>query len=239
MPGDCDGKGDIAAVLAPHAGYMASGYCASYPFKALAEDSRHDTYVIIGPDHYGVPYRSVMCSDDFMTPLGVCETDKEICERLAEYVSDDPSAHSMEHSIEVEVPFIQTIDPEARIVPVMMCRQDPEEAERLAAALRSACRGRDVVYVASSDLVHYVPKRYADVVDAHFLETVSRIDPEAVFQEVAELRLSVCGFGPIATAMLASEPTRIDILAQTDSYESLGMDEESVVGYGAAAMYRR
>lgn len=238
-PGPRSGGRRVSAVLVPHAGYVCSGYCASHAFRALAEDGRPEAYVIIGPDHYGVPYGSVTCSEGYATPFGTCHVDEGICGKLRGAVSDDPRAHAFEHSIEVEVPFLQYIDPDAKIVPVMMSRQTPQEAERLAGALRAACAGRDVVYVASSDLMHYVPKERADSLDREFLGAVASNDPSEVFDAVRRGRMSVCGYGPIAVAMMAARPSSVEILNQTDSSEALGYGCGSVVGYGSAVMYKR
>ncbi len=237
MPGDCTGRREIAAVLAPHAGYACSGACAAYSFKAIAEDGLPEVYVIVGPDHYGVPYGAVMCGEDYATPLGPCRIHSGIADRLREYIPDDPRAHLREHSIEVEVPFIQYIDPDAEIVPVIMGRQDMRSAEHLAHCIKTACEGYDAVVIASSDLVHYVPKPYADAADARFLEAVASGDVSAVYGTVERENLSVCGYGPTAVAMMLSGG-RKEILCQTDSFESLGYGGGSVVGYGSAAMYR-
>jgi AmmeMemoRadiSam system protein B len=237
-PGECTGERSISAVLAPHAGYECSGTCAAHAFKALAEDGRPDAYIVIGPDHYGVPYETVMCSDDYLTPLGRVPVHKDIAARLRQFVPDDPRAHFREHSIEVELPFIQYIDPKAQVVPIIMSRQTPGNAERLAEAVKTACLGYDVVIVASSDLVHYVPHSYAEAADADFLKTVAAGEPGAVFDTVRRNGLTVCGYGPIAVAMMLSAPGRIKILNQTDSAVTLGMGYDSCVGYGSAVMYK-
>lgn len=237
-PKECSGKRSVKAVLAPHAGYEYSGVCAAHSFKAIAEDGLPEAYVIIGPDHIGVPFDAVMSSEDYCTPLGVCPVHRQIAARLREFVPDDPCAHTREHSIEVQLPFIQYIDKSPSIVPVIMGRQDYRTAERLANAVRIACEGHDVVVIASSDLVHYVPKALADTADAHFLNAVASGNPVAVFDEVRVNRLSVCGYGPVATAMMFNGPGKTDILNQTDSYESAKYDRNSVVGYGSAVMFR-
>lgn len=238
LPGPSRNERRLAAVLCPHAGYACSGSCAAYSFKALAEDGRPEAYIIIGPDHYGIPYETVMCSDEYVTPLGPCRIHQEIAAKLRELIPDDVRAHSREHSVEVEVPFLQYIDPEARIVPIIMSRQSRNMAERLAEAVKAACKGHDVVIIASSDLVHYVPKPYADRADAAFLDCVACQDLDGIYGLVQRERLSVCGYGPIATALLATRPGRVAVLKQTDSFETIGYDRDAVVGYGAAAMYK-
>ncbi len=238
FPGECRNERKIAAVLAPHAGINISGPCAAYSFKALAEDGKPEAYIVIGPDHYGIPYEAVMCSEDYLTPLGPVHVHQELAAKLRELIPDDVRAHSREHSIEVECPFLQFIDPGAQIVPIIMSRQSRSMAERLAGAVKAACKGHDVVIVASSDLVHYVPKDYADRADAAFLKCVAAQDLSGIYGLVMRERLSVCGYGPIATALLATAPSRVEVIRQTDSYEAIRHDRDAVVGYGSAVMYR-
>jgi len=237
-PGECKGTRSISAVVAPHAGYVYSGICAAHSFKAIAEDGLPDAYIVIGPDHHGVPYDLVTSSEDYCTPLGPVKVHQQILARLREYIPDDPRAHVREHSIEVELPFLQYIDKAPAIVPVIMGRQDMQTAERLARALKMACEGYDVVVIASSDLVHYVPKAMADRLDSHFLNAVASGNVASVYDEVRRNNLSVCGYGPIATAMLMSLPGRIQVMDQTDSSFAFNHDTNAVVGYGSVVMRR-
>ena len=178
-----------------------------------------------------------MCSEEYVTPFGRCEVHEDIAMRLRELIPDDVRAHTREHSVEVEVPFIQYIDPKAKIVPIIMGRQSMRSAERLAQSVKAACSGHDVVIIASSDLVHYVPKPYADEMDSMFMDAVASGDVSSVYRLVEKERLSVCGYGPIAVAMMLSGG-RIEVLDRTDSFESIGYDRNSVVGYGSAVMYK-
>ena len=113
-----------------------------------------------------------------------------------------------------------------------------QTAERLARALKMACEGYDVVIIASSDLVHYMPKAMADRLDSHFLNAVASGNVASVYDEVRRNNLSVCGYGPIATAMLMSLPGRIQVMDQTDSSFALNHDTSAVVGYGSVVMRR-
>ena len=237
-PGECIGKGSLSAVVVPHAGFMYSGTCAAYSYKAIAEDGLPEAYIVIGPDHHGVPYDAVMSTEDYCTPLGPVPIHKEIAYRLREFIPDDSRAHVREHSIEVELPFIQHIDRQPRIVPIIMGRQDMATAKRVADAIRTVCAGRKVVVVASSDLVHYVPREVAVRADTRFLNAVASGNVAAMYDEVRMNNLSVCGYGPIAVAMQISTPGRIEVLHKTDSFESAGYDSSAVVGYGSVAMYR-
>ena len=226
----------MKGIIVPHAGYIFSGTCAAYAFKEIAEAHRPEAYIVIGPDHYGNGYAVSMCSDEYWTPFGPCETAWEVVSVLSRDIPDVPEAHRREHSIEVELPFLKYVDPDARIVPIIMGDQRPQAAERLSSLIRSATEGMDVMVIASSDLVHYVPKPYADRMDAAFLERVAAKDIDGMYSLVRSERLSVCGYGPIATALEITSPEHVEILCQTDS-SSAGYDSESVVGYGSAIMY--
>ncbi|MDR1955077.1 MAG: AmmeMemoRadiSam system protein B, partial [Candidatus Methanoplasma sp.] len=120
----------ISAAIAPHAGYMASGMNAAHVYKKIAEDGSPEAYIVIGPDHVGVPYRAVMCDDDFLTPMGPCRIHEDIASELSEMIPCDCAAHRYEHSIEVQIPFIQFIDKDPRIIPIIMGDQSKASAEK-------------------------------------------------------------------------------------------------------------
>lgn len=237
-PGFCSGAKDIRAAMAPHAGYVCSGMTAARTYRALAEDGRHDVYIVIGPDHYGTVDSVAMCSEDFLTPLGVCEVDKGLVKALKGIVPDIPRAHSPEHSVEVQVPFIQTIDPDARILPIIMGRQDPDMAEALSSVLTDACEGLDAVVIASTDMSHYVPKSKAERDDGDVLDRVKEMDVEGMYRTVVGRRITMCGYGPTAVAMMFADGCSCDYLGHTDSYDALGLDPDAVVGY-ASAVFRK
>lgn len=239
MPGPEGDTRRIVSAVAPHAGFMASGMNAAHTYKHIKEDGLPDTYVIIGPDHYGVPFDFVMCSEDHLTPLGPCEVDKEMVNDLKGLISNSPNAHRLEHSIEVQIPFIQYIDPGAKILPIIMSRQDLLTAGRLADILRAVCSNRNVVIIASSDLSHYIPKDNARILDSKVLENITSLNPEGMFETVRSNRISACGYGPIATAMMATDPGSAQVLKYSNSYDSLGGDPNAVVGYASVAMYRK
>ncbi len=234
MIGECRNERRIKAVLAPHAGYQCSGMNAAHAFKALAEDGRPDAYVIIGPDHHGVPFDAVMCSDSYLTPLGECKVHEKIAAKLAQSITDSPNAHMFEHSVEVEVPFLQYIDPDARIVPIIMRRQDIDSAVKLGNRIREACEGYDVVVIASSDMSHYIPKDLAEKLDMKLLDRMRALDIEGMYDAIAKYDITACGYGPIAAAITAVSPSGCTLLKHSDSWDSLNYMKDSVVGYASA-----
>ncbi len=223
----------IKAAVVPHAGIGVSGPVAAHAFAELKRDGHRDAYIIIGPDHYGQPYDLVMCSDSYMTPMGECGV-SGIGKRLAGLIADSPRAHRLEHSIEVEVPFLQYIDPEAEIVPIIMGRQDLQTAARLAEAIRTAAEGKDAVIIASSDLMHYVPDDVEKELDRGFLDRMTALDVEGMYDCVRRDRMTVCGYGPIAAAILAARPSRARLLCHSNSWETIRYDRDAVVGYASA-----
>lgn len=235
--GGCTGERSIKGALVPHAGYQCSGMNAAHAFKAIAEDGRPDAYIIIGPDHYGVPFDAVLCSDPYLTPLGECGVHQKIAGRLAQEYMDSPHAHMMEHSVEVEVPFLQYIDPDAKIVPIIMGRQDMAFARKLGESIRRACEGYDAVVIASSDMSHYVPKNVAERNDGLLLDRACSLDIPGMYDVISKNDISACGYGPIAAMITAVAPEKGELLKHSDSWDSLHYMKESVVGY-ASAVFR-
>jgi len=232
--GECRNERRIKGALAPHAGYQCSGMNAAHAFKAIAEDGKPDAYVIIGPDHHGVPFDAVMCSDSYLTPLGECKVHEKIAAKLAQSITDSPNAHRFEHSVEVEIPFLQYIDPDARIVPIIMHRQSIDSAVRLGNLIREACEGYDVVVIASSDMSHYIPKNVAEKLDMMLLDKACNLDIRGMYDVITEYDISACGYGPIAAMITAVSPKKGTLLKHSDSWDSLNYMKESVVGYASA-----
>ncbi len=205
-PGKPLSEGDIRrirAAIVPHAGYICSGMTAAHAYRAIFEDGLPEVYVIVGPDHYGSAQgKTVLCSDDFVTPLGVCKSDREVCTRLSEAFDDDPGAHSREHAVEVQVPFIQRMDPNPRIVAITMGDQSPRAAAELASELGRALEDRDAVVIASTDMSHYISHASARRLDGMVLDRVAAMDVPGMYRTVLDNRISMCGYGPTAVAML-------------------------------------
>ena len=239
MPSVSTGDRRIRGAMVPHAGYVCSGPVAARTFKRIVEDGRPDAYVIVGPDHHGVCPGSILCSDSYLTPLGECRTHEGICSKLSKLIPDSPRLHTYEHSVEVQVPFIQYIDPEARIVPIIMGDQSFSAVRSLSESIMEACRGYDVVVIASTDMSHYVPNSVARSQADMVLERVGDMDAEGVVSVVRRNRITMCGYGPTAVAMMCSDGCKADILGYADSYDTLGMDPDAVVGYASAVFEER
>ncbi|WP_019178154.1 MEMO1 family protein [Methanomassiliicoccus luminyensis] len=224
-----NGPRSIVGAVAPHAGYVYSGPVAAHTYGALARDGFPETFVIMGPNHHAMGAPVAMSTEDFSTPLGVVKIDEDIAGRMGRLVVDDPSAHRYEHSIEVQLPFIQYFSDKAKIVPISMAAQDYETAVEVAEELRRACQGKDVVFIASTDFSHYVPAQEAERQDHAVIDKILAADPEGVYDTVVRRDVSMCGYGPVMTMMLASGGKKAELLKYGSSGDVTPMDE--VVGY--------
>jgi len=220
--------------VSPHAGYVYSGATAA---KAISALGPAPTFVVIGPNHHGAGKSLAVSRLDWQTPLGVVTCDGEFVEALTSPVQIDEKAHRMEHSIEVQLPFLQYLHPEASIVCICMGDQSHGAATAVAESVLAARKatGREIKVIASSDFSHYVPAEEAKENDGAVLSAVTAFDVGGVYAKLAETRASVCGFGPISAAMEISRglgAKKAELLEYTNSGETSG-DYAQVVGYAA------
>lgn len=225
------GARTIAGAVVPHAGYTYSGPVAAHVYAALAKDGFPETFVVIGPNHSGFGSPVAMTTENFRTPLGTVNIDTEITERLGRLVVDDPTPHRYEHSIEVQLPFIQYFKEDVKFVPISMAAQDYETAAEVANELKNACQGRDVVILASTDFSHYVPASVAQKQDHAVIDRILSMDAPGVYDTVVRKDVSMCGYGPVMTMMLASGGSRAELLKYATSGDVVPMSD--VVGYAA------
>jgi MEMO1 family protein len=242
------------AIVVPHAGYMFSGQIAADAYKE-ASGFDYETVVILGVNHTtaGFDGISVYPSGGFETPLGIALVDADLAARVMKAdkrFAFSPPVHEREHSIEVQVPFVQTVFPKAKILPVVVGSQDPDLCARFGEVLADATTGKKILIVASSDLSHY--PRYEDAVrvDRETLEAIASLDAvkyEAVtarqMQEPpVQLETCACGEGPVLAAIAAAKKTganRARILSYANSGSTLVGDRSRVVGYGAVSFVAR
>jgi AmmeMemoRadiSam system protein B len=151
-------------------------------------------------------------------------------------VEIDRAAHLYEHSLEVQLPFLQYLSPEVKVVPVVMGQQDIIMARETARVLREACKGKDVMFMASSDLSHYVSPEVAKKRDGLVLDRLLALDPEGVMEVVEANDISMCGPGPVATMLLACGGKKARLLHYGNSGDVRPMGD--VVGYAAAVVER-
>ncbi len=239
-------------LIVPHAGYVFSGQVAAWAFKQV-EGARYDAVIVIGVNHYVPGFRqiSVYSGDAFETPLGLVRVARDIAGRLLKHrgIVSDQEPHRQEHSVEVEVPFIQKVLPGTPIVPIVMGEPSEENAYILSDALAEIAEGRRLLIVASSDLSHYPSYQDARKVDRATLEAIISMEPQTFLKTVKEwmdkgipgLGTCACGEGPILTVMLMAQKlslNRATVIRYANSGDTPFGDEERVVGYGAVAFWK-
>jgi len=234
------GLRQLVAMVVPHAGYYYSGPVAAHAYKELAEDGVFDTAVILGPNHTGYGGRvSVWTEGSWSTPLGEVEVDKKLAERLlGDVAKADETAHVHEHSIEVQLPWLQYLYGKVRIVPIAMLAQDLETARIVGKSIGQA--GANLVVIASSDLTHYEPHSVAMEKDSSVIEAIIGLDEEELYERCERLRCTMCGYGPVAAAMVASKEmqgNKASLLKYATSGDTSG-DFSRVVGYGSIVIRR-
>ncbi|MCX6543260.1 MAG: AmmeMemoRadiSam system protein B [Acidobacteria bacterium] len=233
--------GDIVGLVVPHAGLMYSGSVAAHAYKAVAGRA-YDVAVLIGPSHYvGFEGVAIQRTGSFETPLGrvvISEVDAEAIAAASPAVHDRAAAHLREHSLEMQLPFLQRVLPETPIVPLVMGHQTPATISRLADAIVEALPTRRALLVASSDLSHFHRAADAARLDAVVVDAINRFDPETLGRALAKFPDHACGGGPIVTVMLAARgmgAADARVMKYADSGDVSG-DKSSVVGYLAAVL---
>jgi AmmeMemoRadiSam system protein B len=226
----------LGAVV-PHAGYIYSGQVAAEVYSRLP---KAETYVIIGPNHHGLGSPVALSRESWRTPLGVVEPDLELADALSGSIIDhDETAHLHEHSIEVQIPFLQKRFQGFKILPILMGLQDEQTAVEIGQELSRAIKklNRSCIVIASSDFTHYEPQETARKVDAKLLEAILNMDVPELYERVYRYDATACGYGPIAatiTATAALGAKAGQLLAYATSGDVSG-DYSQVVGYAAIA----
>ncbi|MDI6847769.1 MAG: AmmeMemoRadiSam system protein B [Candidatus Bathyarchaeia archaeon] len=234
------GPRQVIGLVCPHAGYMFSGPVAAHAYYKLALDGKPDVVVLFGPNHAGYGSALAVMNEGFWrTPLGDVKVDSELATRItheSRIVDVDDSAHRFEHSIEVQLPFLQYLyGSDFKIVPICFLMQDLSSAREVGQAVAKVLAGKNAVIIASSDMTHYEPQENAKKKDEMALEAVEAMD-EAKFYSVIEAhRVSACGYGPIAALITAAKilgAKEAKLLCYKTSGDVIG-DYSSVVGYAA------
>ena len=231
---------DTVAVVCPHAGYVYSGPVAAHSYLHVSSMRRPDLIVIVGPNHYGIGSGvSTFRDGDWETPLGRMHVDQTASAKLTELsdiVSVDPDAQRLEHSLEVQLPFLQKIYGDGvPFLPVSLAFQDEETTTALADALAGTVKGRRAVLIASSDLTHYESASAAKEKDSALLQQVQNMDVGGFYSTLERLEVTACGYGAISTVLQTARKLglkKAELLRYASSGETTG-DNLQVVGYGA------
>jgi MEMO1 family protein len=238
-------EGQLLGLISPHAGYMYSGGVAAHAYKLLI-DNPFDRVLVLAPSHRAhFAGASIYNLGGYRTPLGVVGLDHELIAELFGYGSlfkYVPSADQLEHSLEIQLPFLQTVLPRFSLVPIIVGDQSYGNCRRLADAVAEVCRERRVLLVASTDLSHYFPYEEARRLDGVFIDRVNALDPDGLADDIGKRRCEACGAGPVLTLMLAAKTLGADcakVLHYANSGDVTGNRSGEVVGYAAAALFRK
>ncbi len=241
-------EGRIVAAMVPHAGYVYSGPVAAYSYSALRDKPIH-TAILIGNSHRTYFSGAALSPDaSWDSPLGAVGVDRDVNAELlaaSSVFTESRGAHAEEHSLEVQVPFVQTVLPEAKIVPILLADVSEEDLEQIAEALAPLLRRPDVVLIASSDMTHYPTYAAAQKSDHAMLEAILTLDPARIRQRdrellgegTPELHCTLCGIDAVIATILAGRRagvTEAKVLKYLNSGDTAG-DKGRCVGYGAVA----
>ncbi|HVP93056.1 MAG TPA: AmmeMemoRadiSam system protein B, partial [Acidobacteriota bacterium] len=234
------GPRNVLGLVCPHAGYIYSGPVAAHAYYKLASDGKPDVVVIFGPNHTGYGSAlAVMNEGSWRTPLGDVEIDSDIANQIvneSHIVDVDESAHRFEHSIEVQLPFLQYLyDSNFKVVPICFLMQDLSSAREVGKATARVLAGKNAIVIASSDMTHYEPQESASKKDRLVLEAVEAMDEAELYSVIEMQNISACGYGPIIALITAAKnlgAKEAKLLCYKTSGDVTG-DYSSVVGYAA------
>jgi AmmeMemoRadiSam system protein B/AmmeMemoRadiSam system protein A len=236
--------GEIVALVSPHAGYAYSGQVAAYAYK-LIEGKPFDTVVVVAPSHY-VNFKGFSLWDrgGYRTPLGLVPVDVELSRKMMEKsreIQFIPEAHAREHSLEMQIPFLQVVLKSFKLVPIVM---EPdwswEGCQTLARSIADTVRGKKTLLVASTDLSHFHNYEKAVELDRRVIDRLDRFDPEGLTLNLKGNRAEACGGGPVVAVMLAAKALGANqgkSLKYLNSGDVTG-ERSRVVGYAAGVFYK-
>jgi AmmeMemoRadiSam system protein B len=236
-------NGEVIAVIAPHAGHIYSGHVAAHAFAALRGLSPN-LVVVLSPFHNlaSVPLITTAHAA-YSTPLGNIEVDSSALEELRDSldVPITPVVNDREHSLEIELPFLQRVlQNEFKLLPIMIRAQESSVAQELGSALANLLEDKNAILVASTDLSHFYDQHTASILDHEMLKRFESFDPESIFEAEYTRKGFACGHSAVAAMFYAARQLGADKV-QTLKYATSGDitgDYSSVVGYGAAVVLK-
>ncbi|MBA7624408.1 hypothetical protein ES703_31816 [subsurface metagenome] len=229
-------KEEVIGLVSPHAGYIYSGWVAG---AVMSKIKFKDTFIIMGPNHTGMGKPcSIMTEGVWKTPLGEVEIDSELGKRIlatSSYLQEDYAAHQYEHSIEVQIPFLQYFKPDIRLVPIILAYSSgaiyKEIGREIAKAIKDS--NKEVVIIASSDMTHYEPQESAQRKDMQAIEAILDLNEDELLRRIDELDISMCGYAPTVSLISAAKElgaTGAELVRYQTSGDTTG-DYSAVVGY--------
>ncbi|MBI4974634.1 MAG: AmmeMemoRadiSam system protein B [Candidatus Omnitrophica bacterium] len=229
---------DAIGVVSPHAGYIYSGSVAG---STLASIKSKSTYIIMGPNHTGLGAEfSLSRIELWETPLGKVKIDKPLANQIAKssrYIKEDDLAHSHEHSIEVQLPFLQTLQKDFAFVPIVISSAELDIYRvigiEVATSIKELKLEDAVTIIASSDMTHYEPHEIARKKDSLAIEAILELDEEKLVASIDRLNISMCGYAPVAIMLVAAKElgAKKGRLVKYQTSGDASGDYSSVVGY--------
>jgi AmmeMemoRadiSam system protein B/AmmeMemoRadiSam system protein A len=236
-------EGELIALISPHAGYLYSGQVAAHAYKLL-QGKGYDIVVIVAPSHRAYfKGASVYPQGGYKTPLGIVPIAEEVTEALMQkspLIDSIPQAHAQEHSLEIQLPFLQVVLKDFSLVPIVMGDQDLPTCEEVSRVVVDTIKGKNALLIASTDLSHFHSYEKATELDQKVVEHVGAFDPAGLSKDLKQGECEACGGGPVVAVMLAAQALGADkseVLNYANSGDVTG-DHSSVVGYMSAALYR-
>jgi len=229
-------KEEAIGLVSPHAGYIYSGPVAG---AVISKIKFKDTFIIMGPSHTGrgKPF-SIMTEGVWKTPLGEVEIDSELGKQIlatSSHLEEDHVAHQYEHSIEVQLPFLQFFKPDVRIVPIVLAYSTGAVYKEIGKELAKAIKelNKEVVIMTSSDMTHYESQESAQRKDNQAIEAILDLNEDELLKRVDELDISMCGYAPTVSLISAAKElgaTGAELVRYQTSGDTTG-DYSAVVGY--------
>ncbi len=229
-------KEDIIGLVSPHAGYVYSGPVAG---AVISRVKFKDTFIIMGPSHTGIgkPF-SIMTQGAWRTPLGEVEIDSELGGKIlttSSHLEEDPVAHQREHSIEVQLPFLQYFKADIKLVPIVLGYASGATYKKIGEEIAQAIKelNKEVVIIASSDMTHYESQESAQRKDFQAIEAILDLNEDELLKRVDELNISMCGYAPTVSLIAAARElgaTEAELVRYQTSGDTTG-DYTAVVGY--------
>ncbi|MBA7628905.1 hypothetical protein ES703_36402 [subsurface metagenome] len=229
-------KEDVIGLVSPHAGYIYSGAVAG---AVISRVKFKDTFIILGPNHTGMgKLLSIMTEGTWETPLGPVEIDSELARHIlasSRHLEEDSKAHEYEHSIEVQIPFLQYFKKDIRLVPITLSYSSGATYKEIGKEIAQAIKdlNREVIIIASSDMTHYEPQESAQRKDSKAIEAMLELNEDELLKRVDELNISMCGYAPAVALISAARElgaTRAELVRYQTSGDVTG-DYSAVVGY--------
>jgi len=240
---------DIRGIVCPHAGYIYSGPVAAYAYRQL-QNRKYDDVIVVAPSHVeAFLFASVYGRGAYETPLGLIPVDVELAKAIAsggDLVKISDRGHRQEHlgrqehALEIQLPFLQMVLGNFKLVPIIMGDQSPQVVHELADAIVRAVKGKNVLLVASSDLSHFHTYEEANTIDQGLVDRVANYDYSGLLNDLMNHKVEACGGGPICTVMEACQKLgagKVKVLQHANSGDTPYGDNYQVVGYLAAAFY--